>query len=175
MSSEATSFDGAKSERRNVNYEIAKNINFNHIHPSPSIRHLLYNHQAPSLPFLEGSYQFWGSGKKPFWRFCFGGWDQLEFFFSIKYFFMNSFIVSRNNGVPPAPPTLGITSTTGSAISLGWTPAPDGGAPLIAYHVHYHREFGDWDRVDVSPRNTSFTLTGLRCGTNYQFYLQVKP
>ena len=82
--------------------------------------------------------------------------------------------MSRNNGVPPAPPTLAITSTTGSAISLGWTPAPDGGAPLIAYHVHYHREFGDWDRVDVSPRNTSFTLTGLRCGTNYQFYLQVK-
>ena len=81
--------------------------------------------------------------------------------------------MSRNNGVPPAPPTLGITSTTGSTISLGWTPAPDGGAPLIAYHVHYHREFGDWDRMDVSPRNTSFTLTGLRCGTNYQFYLQV--
>jgi hypothetical protein len=81
--------------------------------------------------------------------------------------------VSRNNGVPPAPPTLAITSTTGSSISLGWTPAPDGGAPLIAYHVHYHREFGDWDRADVSPRNTSFTLTGLRCGTKYQFYLQV--
>lgn len=57
--------------------------------------------------------------------------------------------VSRNNGVPPAPPTLAITSTTGSTISLGWTPAPDGGAPLIAYHIHYHREFGDWDRVTI--------------------------
>lgn len=61
----------------------------------------------------------------------------------------------------------------GSSISLGWTPAADGGAPLIAYHVHYHREFGDWDRLDVSARETSYTLTGLRCGTNYQFYLQV--
>ena len=87
--------------------------------------------------------------------------------------FFSNLLVSRNNGVPPAPPTLAITATTGSSISLGWTQAPDGGAPLIGYHIHYHREFGDWDRVDVSPRNTSYTLTGLRCGTNYQFYLQV--
>ena len=35
------------------------------------------------------------------------------------------------------------------------------------------REFGDWDRLDSNPNNTAYTFEGLRCGTNYQFYIQV--
>ena len=84
-----------------------------------------------------------------------------------------SFLVSRNNGVPPAPPTLKIIDSSHSTISLGWMPPPvDGGAPITAYRLHHHREFGDWDRLDISPNNTSYSFDGLRCGTNYQFYIQ---
>ena len=66
--------------------------------------------------------------------------------------------VSRNNGVPPAPPQLSVLGATSSSITLSWNassssgPAAnyDGGSPLLAYHLHYHREFGDWERVEVS-------------------------
>ena len=40
------------------------------------------------------------------------------------------------------------------------------------YRLHHHREFGDWDRTEVDPRNTTHTFSALRCGTNYQFYIQ---
>ncbi len=83
--------------------------------------------------------------------------------------------MSRNNGVPPAPPTFSVSGSTPSSITLSWSPAPsDGGSPLLSYRLHYHREFGDWDRVEVSPDKSRFSLDGLRCGTNYQFYIQVK-
>lgn len=86
---------------------------------------------------------------------------------SLKY------LVSRNNGVPPAPPTLEVLSTSPTSITLGWTPPTlDGGAPLISYRIHYHKEFGDWDRIEVNPEMNNFTLRGLKCGTNYQFYIQ---
>ena len=118
----------------------------------------------------------------------------------------SNFLVSRNNGVPPAPPTLIVAKATHSIISLSWTPpSVDGGAPITAYRLHHHRwtlkmdfylkdyllnksfkkiayfnlslsdcrEFGDWDRLDILPSNTTYTFEGLRCGTNYQFYIQV--
>ena len=48
--------------------------------------------------------------------------------------------MSRNNGVPPAPPTLIVAKATHSIISLSWTPPPvDGGAPITAYRLHHHR------------------------------------
>ena len=80
--------------------------------------------------------------------------------------------MSRNNGVPPAPPTLGILESAPSSITLSWTPpALDGGSPLIAYRLHYHREFGDWERVEISPEQNSYSLHQLKCGTKYQFYI----
>ncbi len=82
--------------------------------------------------------------------------------------------VSRNNGVPPAPPSLSVVSSSPSSITLGWTKSSvDGGAPLVAYRIHYHREFGDWERLEVPPERLNHTLQGLKCGTKYQFYIQV--
>ena len=43
----------------------------------------------------------------------------------------------------------------------------------IFLHFIVFREFGDWDRMDISPNKTAHTFEELRCGTNYQFYLQV--
>jgi len=82
--------------------------------------------------------------------------------------------VSRNNGVPPAPPTFRVTATTASSITLAWEASMDGGSPLIGYRIHYHREFGDWELVEVGPEEQNFTLDNLKCGTNYQFYIQVR-
>ena len=35
------------------------------------------------------------------------------------------------------------------------------------------REFGDWERMDIGPERSNVTLKGLKCGTKYQFYIQV--
>ncbi len=83
--------------------------------------------------------------------------------------------LSRNNGVPPAPPTFSVSAATPSSITLSWSPASaDGGSPLLAYRLHYHREYGSWDRVEVAPERVQYTLDGLKCGTNYLFYIQVQ-
>lgn len=87
--------------------------------------------------------------------------------------FLNTLSVSRNNGVPPAPPTLSVLYTSSDSISLGWSPTVDGGSPLLSYQLHYHKEFGDWDRVEVPPERVNYTFEDLKCGTNYQFYIQV--
>lgn len=66
-----------------------------------------------------------------------------------------------------------MTSAARSAINLAWPPSRvDGGSPVTAYRLHYHRQFGDWDRVDLLPNATTHTLTGLRCGTIYQFFME---
>lgn len=84
------------------------------------------------------------------------------------------FAVSRNNGVPPSPPSeLRVTSVTRSSVTLAWPPSRvDGGSPVTVYRLHYHRQFGDWDRVDILANLTSYALLNLRCGTIYQFYME---
>ena len=82
--------------------------------------------------------------------------------------------VSRNNGVPPPPPTdLRVIATSRSSVSLTWPPSRvDGGSPVTFYRLHYHRQFGDWDRLDVASNMSSYSLLGLRCGTIYQFFME---
>ncbi len=95
--------------------------------------------------------------------------------------------------MPPAPPHLSVLTTTSNAITLAWNASgsADGGSPLLAYHLHYHREFGDWDRVEVLLQHhhrglrdgggpgaadaveNNYTFRTLKCGTKYQFYIQV--
>ena len=92
---------------------------------------------------------------------------------TIKSLFF-SFTVSRNNGVPPAPPSsLTLTSASKAIVTLHWPPSRvDGGSPVTTYRLHYHRQFGDWDRVDLSSNVSSYSLHGLKCGTVYQFFME---
>ncbi|TRY70745.1 hypothetical protein TCAL_04830 [Tigriopus californicus] len=92
------------------------------------------------------------------------GQDQITYQLVVK--------LSRNNGVPPAPPKLNVLDTSSNSIILGWMPSADGGSPLLAYNLHYHCEFGDWDRVEVHPDTLNYTFRSLKCGANYQFYIQ---
>ena len=82
--------------------------------------------------------------------------------------------VSRNNGqVPPPPSELSVTSATKSSVTLSWSPSHvDGGSPVTSFRLHYHRQFGDWDRVDVAANISSHSLRNLRCGTIYQFFME---
>ena len=40
--------------------------------------------------------------------------------------------------------------------------------------LFFSREFGDWERMDIGPERSNVTLKGLKCGTKYQFYIQVR-
>ncbi len=82
--------------------------------------------------------------------------------------------VSRNNGVPPAPPaSLVATLRSHSAIALAWAPSRvDGGSPITGYRLHFHKQFGDWDRVELRVNASSYILRNLRCGTVYQFFME---
>lgn len=84
------------------------------------------------------------------------------------------FSVSRNNGVPPSPPAmLEVASKSRSSVTLVWPPSQvDGGSPVTSYRLQYHRQFGDWDRIDLKGNDSSHTLVGLRCGTTYQFFME---
>ena len=44
--------------------------------------------------------------------------------------------------------------------------------PGTSFRLHYHRQFGDWDRVDVAANLSSHSLRNLRCGTIYQFFME---
>ena len=76
---------------------------------------------------------------------------------------------SRSNGVVPVPPSPTLASSTSSSLVchllqfclnfllmfafpkiISWPPHPDGGAPVSSYTLFYRREFGSWQRREVS-------------------------
>ncbi|XP_047364964.1 Down syndrome cell adhesion molecule-like protein Dscam2 isoform X2 [Vespa velutina] len=73
--------------------------------------------------------------------------------------------------VPPAAPLLHATSATSNSINVQWKNGDDGGAPIRGYILHYKRESGEWEEVKVSHKMSSFVLSRLWCGNDYQMYL----
>ncbi|KAK2587184.1 hypothetical protein KPH14_002930 [Odynerus spinipes] len=73
--------------------------------------------------------------------------------------------------VPPAAPLLHATSATSNSINVQWKYGDDGGAPIRGYILHYKRESGEWEEVKVSHKMSSFVLSRLWCGNDYQMYL----
>lgn len=77
------------------------------------------------------------------------GSDQITYHLDVRrktkaFFFLPKNVpklppVSRNNGVPPAPPTFAVTGSTPSSISLTWAAATaaDGGSPILAYNLYF--------------------------------------
>ncbi|EFN70076.1 Down syndrome cell adhesion molecule, partial [Camponotus floridanus] len=73
--------------------------------------------------------------------------------------------------VPPAVPLLHATSTSSNSINVQWKNGDDGGSPIRGYILHYKRESGEWEEFKVSHKVSSFVLSRLWCGNNYQMYL----
>uniref|UniRef100_A0ABD2XLN9 Down syndrome cell adhesion molecule-like protein Dscam2 n=1 Tax=Trichogramma kaykai TaxID=54128 RepID=A0ABD2XLN9_9HYME len=73
--------------------------------------------------------------------------------------------------VPPAAPMLHATSATSNSINLQWKQGDDGGAQIRGYILHFKREFGEWEEVKLSHKVSSYQLSQLWCGTDYQVYL----
>lgn len=74
--------------------------------------------------------------------------------------------------VPPASPFLHATSATSSSLNVQWKQGDDGGAPIRGYHLHFKKENGEWESVQVGRQQSSYLLTDLFCGTPYQIYVE---
>ncbi|XP_063239602.1 LOW QUALITY PROTEIN: cell adhesion molecule Dscam2-like [Bacillus rossius redtenbacheri] len=73
--------------------------------------------------------------------------------------------------VPPAAPTLFVTSATSSSILLHWKAGGEGAAPLTGFLLNYRRAAGDLEEINLLRRASSHELKGLWCGTTYQLFL----
>ncbi|XP_037802685.1 Down syndrome cell adhesion molecule-like protein Dscam2 [Penaeus monodon] len=48
--------------------------------------------------------------------------------------------------------------------------AGTGGAPITGYTLYYRKDHGAWTQVHVNRHSSSYTLTGLECGSRYHVY-----
>ncbi|XP_033323157.1 Down syndrome cell adhesion molecule 3 isoform X4 [Megalopta genalis] len=73
--------------------------------------------------------------------------------------------------MPPRTPTLELQYTTTNSIRLRWSHPNNGGATIQGYVLSYKRDQGGWEEIALSPEQTEFILTGLKCGSSYFAYL----
>ncbi|XP_052126797.1 cell adhesion molecule Dscam2-like isoform X3 [Frankliniella occidentalis] len=68
---------------------------------------------------------------------------------------------------PPAAPALTLAATSDRTLTLTWAASDPGGAPVTGYVLHFKRELGEWQERELDGELSSYTLTGLRCGSLY--------
>ncbi|XP_050075210.1 protein sidekick [Anopheles maculipalpis] len=75
---------------------------------------------------------------------------------------------------PPSAPQISRSQVQSEQITFSWTPGRDGFAPLRYYSVQLRENEGSWTLIPkrVDPSVTSYTATGLKPHTYYQFRIQ---
>ncbi|XP_040360625.2 Down syndrome cell adhesion molecule [Ixodes scapularis] len=73
---------------------------------------------------------------------------------------------------PPSAPHLRIGGTTSRSVSVNWENEHLQEAPITGYSVYYKSEGGEWHEVSVPHDRRAFTLSDLRCGTEYLVYIR---
>ncbi|XP_053986908.1 cell adhesion molecule Dscam2 isoform X2 [Hylaeus volcanicus] len=73
--------------------------------------------------------------------------------------------------MPPKSPTLELQYTTTNSIRLRWSHPNNGGATIQGYVLSYKRDQGGWEEIALSPEQTEFILSGLKCGSSYLAHL----
>lgn len=67
----------------------------------------------------------------------------------------------------PNAPKIAIQYSSYDSIQISWDGADDGGAPILQYTLSYRTVSGAWHKIEITPENSAYTLTGLKCGTQY--------
>ncbi|KAH8025854.1 hypothetical protein HPB51_012886 [Rhipicephalus microplus] len=76
---------------------------------------------------------------------------------------------------PPSAPHLRIGGTTARSISVNWENEHLQEAPITGFSLYYKVEGSagsEWHEVSVPHDRRAFTLTDLRCGTEYLVYIR---
>lgn len=81
---------------------------------------------------------------------------------------------NRERPQAPSSPQISRSQVQASQITFSWTPGRDGFAPLRFWTVQLRENEGPWASLSerVDPLTTSFTATGLKPHTTYQFRIQ---
>ncbi|XP_039278210.1 Down syndrome cell adhesion molecule-like protein Dscam2 isoform X4 [Nilaparvata lugens] len=74
--------------------------------------------------------------------------------------------------IPPAPPTLGVSSTSTHSIALQWKIASNGGSQINGYILNYRPKNKEWQQITLDADRRTYNLDKLSCGTQYEVYLQ---
>lgn len=77
--------------------------------------------------------------------------------------------------VPDAPVDLEVTNITKNSAELFWNPPmDDGGSPITNYTVEMKDKFGvRWTSLG-KPTKTSFKVTNLKTGSEYEFQVRAE-
>uniref|UniRef100_T1JCP4 Down syndrome cell adhesion molecule-like protein Dscam2 n=1 Tax=Strigamia maritima TaxID=126957 RepID=T1JCP4_STRMM len=71
----------------------------------------------------------------------------------------------------PDVPTLVVTTATSSSIHVAWQLTDNGGNVIKGHLLHFKREYGEWEIVEIDKERTNFILSNLQCGKHYQVFL----
>ncbi|KAK7506394.1 hypothetical protein BaRGS_00002506 [Batillaria attramentaria] len=92
------------------------------------------------------------------------GWGETA---SVKVLTM----VDRDRPEQPTQPTIGSLQVSARNITIAWRPGRDNYGPIRNYTVEYRMRDGPWTTFpeSIPPSSTSYTITGLRPNSWYQF------
>ena len=79
--------------------------------------------------------------------------------------------------MPASPTNLAISNAKPTSLSLSWTaPESDGGSPITGYIIEKKERLSNrWTQVTVSSiQETSFNITGLQEGTEFEFQVSAE-
>lgn len=68
---------------------------------------------------------------------------------------------------PPNPPQLSVQFATSDSIKLKWEVPENGGIAILGYIISYRVTGETWFRTELTPDQVSYTIGGLKCGTQY--------
>ncbi|XP_064112208.1 cell adhesion molecule Dscam2-like isoform X2 [Macrobrachium nipponense] len=78
--------------------------------------------------------------------------------------------------VPPSAPSVHIADATSSSLTVAWTPGDTGGAAVRAWAVWWREALGggSWHTRELGRTHTSYVITDLSCGAEYQVYVTAR-
>lgn len=67
----------------------------------------------------------------------------------------------------PNPPQIIIQYASADSIRISWDSPDDGGASVEGYILQYRTTGNAWNRIEITPELTAYTINGLKCGTQF--------
>lgn len=67
----------------------------------------------------------------------------------------------------PSPPQINVQYSSSDSIRMNWENADDGGMPIIYCYISYRTMNGAWNKIELLPDVSAYTIVGLKCGRQY--------
>lgn len=67
----------------------------------------------------------------------------------------------------PNPPQISVHYSSLDSIRISWENGDNGGALILQFIISYRSVSDAWSKVELPPESNSYTIVGLKCGTQY--------